>query len=154
MYDMRTVLQRVSRAHVDVDGEIVGNVEGGVVALVAVEKGDSEDDARATARKIASLRIFPDRTPLDLSLQDVGGAVLLVSQFTLAGRVNKGRRPSFDRSEEPVRAEQLYRRVGWFLREEGLEVQTGRFGAHMMVELVNDGPVTILIFTKDGVVLP
>ncbi len=104
----------------------------------------------ATARKIAALRIFPGRTPMDRTLADVGGSCLVVSQFTLAGSLKKGNRPGFDRAEDPARAEALYLRVAEQLAATGLPVATGSFGAMMDVELVNDGPVTFLLEVKDG----
>ncbi len=149
---MRTVVQRVSRAEVRVDGEVVGQIGKGVLALVAVERGDSLTDAQATARKLASLRMFPGDKPMDKTLAEVEGAALVISQFTLAGSVRKGRRPSFDRAEDPERANALYLAVVEQLRSEGIPTQTGKFAASMAVELVNDGPVTLLIFTEGGVV--
>ncbi|PRQ07382.1 D-aminoacyl-tRNA deacylase [Enhygromyxa salina] len=150
---MRTIIQRVSRAAVTVDGELVGSIGAGVVALVGVERGDGLADAQATARKLASLRMFPGAKPMDRCLTDVGGAALVISQFTLAGSLRKGRRPSFDRAEDPQLAEPLYLEVAQQLREAGIPTQTGQFGAHMQVELVNDGPVTLLIFTDAGVIV-
>jgi len=150
---MRTVVSRVSRAEVRVEGTVVGQVGRGVLLLVGVERGDTEADALATARKIGALRIFPGRTPMDLDLAEVKGGCLVVSQFTLAANVRKGRRPGFDAAEAPALAEVLYLRVAEELRAHGLPVETGRFGAHMEVELVNDGPVTLLVFTRDGTVL-
>ena len=150
---MKTVLQRVHRASVRVDEEIVAEIGPGLVALVGVERGDGLADAHITARKIAGLRMFPGRTPMDRTVGEVGGACLVVSQFTLAGNVRKGRRPSFDRAEVPDRAEPLYLAVADELRSTGLPVSTGRFGAHMDLELVNDGPVTLLIFSDSGVLL-
>ena len=147
---MKTVIQRVTRAEVRVGDESVGHIRRGIVALVGVEKGDTEADADTTARKIASLRIFPGRTPMDLPLGEVDGACLIISQFTLCAALGKGNRPSFEPAEEPARAEALYERVGANLRQAGLAVQTGRFGADMQVELVNDGPVTFLVFTRGG----
>ncbi|MCY1062113.1 D-aminoacyl-tRNA deacylase [Nannocystis sp. SCPEA4] len=147
---MLTVIQRVSRAAVRVDGEVVGAVERGAMLLVAVERGDVEADAIATAKKIASLRFFPGATPMDRTLAEVGGGVLVVSQFTLAGSLRKGRRPSFDGAELPERARALYEAVAEALRAEGLPVATGRFAAHMEVELVNDGPVTFLLRSVAG----
>lgn len=147
---MLTVVQRVSRAAVRVGGEVVGEIGRGAMLLVAVEKGDGEADALATARKIASLRFFPDKTPMDLTLAEVGGGCLVVSQFTLAGSLRKGRRPSFDGAEAPERARELYEAVAAALRAEGLPVATGRFAAHMEVELVNDGPVTFLLRAAGG----
>ena len=150
---MKTVVSRVSRAEVRVDGQVVGQVGRGVLLLVGVERGDTEADALATARKIAGLRIFPGRTPMDLELAEVQGGCLVVSQFTLAGTVRKGRRPGFDGAEAPAAAEALYLRVAEELRSLGLPVQTGRFGARMEVESVSDGPVTLLVFTREGAVL-
>ncbi|MCA9707277.1 MAG: D-tyrosyl-tRNA(Tyr) deacylase [Myxococcales bacterium] len=150
---MKTVVSRVREAQVRVDGEVVGQIGRGVVLLVGVEKGDTEADAIATARKIASLRIFPGRTPMDLDLAAVDGGCLVVSQFTLAGTVRKGRRPSFDAAQAPELADPLYLRVADELRAQGLPVETGRFGAAMLVEQVGDGPVTLLVFTRDGSVL-
>jgi len=147
---VKTVLQRVRRAEVRVDGAPIGRIERGVVLLVGVERGDGEADADTTARKIAAMRIFPGRTPMDLTLREVGGACLVVSQFTLAASLAKGNRPSFEPAEEPARAEALYLRVAAQLREAGLPVETGRFGADMEVDLVNDGPVTFLVFTAGG----
>jgi D-tyrosyl-tRNA(Tyr) deacylase len=147
---VKTVLQRVRRAEVRVDGAPVARIERGVALLVGVERGDSEADADTTARKIAAMRIFPGRTPMDLTLREVGGACLVVSQFTLAASLAKGNRPSFEPAEEPARAEALYLRVAAQLREAGLPVETGKFGADMEVDLVNDGPVTFLVFTAGG----
>lgn len=147
---MLTVIQRVSRAAVRVDGEVVGAIERGALLLVAVERGDGEADAVATARKIASLRFFPGATPMDRTLAEVGGACLVVSQFTLAGSLRKGRRPSFDGAEAPERARALYEAVAEALRAEGLPVATGRFAAHMEVELENDGPVTFILRSSGG----
>jgi D-tyrosyl-tRNA(Tyr) deacylase len=153
MCDMKTVVQRVSRASVRVEDEIVAEIGAGIVALVGGERGDGAADAHITARKMAGLRIFPGRTPMDRTLADVGGACLVVSQFTLAGSVRKGRRPSFDRAELPELAEPLYLRVVEELRSLGVPVETGRFGAHMHLELVNDGPVTLLLLSEAGVLL-
>lgn len=150
---MKTLLQRVSRAEVRVDGDVVGRIGKGVVLFVGVEKGDDEQDAAATARKVAALRIFPGRTPMDRTLEDVGGACLVVSQFTLAGSLKKGNRPGFDKAEDPERAEALYLAVAKGLEGYGREVATGRFAALMEVELVNDGPVTFLLEVRGGRVL-
>ena len=147
---MKTVLQRVERAEVRIAGEVVGRIGRGVVLLVGVERGDSEADADVTARKIAALRIFAGRTPMDLTLAEAGGACLVVSQFTLAATLAKGNRPSFEPAEAPARAEELYLRVAAQLRGAGLPVETGQFGADMQVDLVNDGPVTFLVFTMGG----
>jgi len=147
---VKTLLQRVARAEVRVDGEVVGRIGKGVVLLVGVERGDDEQDATATARKVAALRIFAGRTPMDRTLSDVGGACLVVSQFTLAGNLKKGNRPGFDKAEDPERAEALYLEVARGLASHGLDVETGRFGALMEVELVNDGPVTFLLEVQGG----
>jgi D-tyrosyl-tRNA(Tyr) deacylase len=150
---VRTVVQRVTRAKVTVGDEVVGEIARGVMLLVGVEKGDAEVDADATARKVAALRIFPGKTPMDQALAEVGGACLVVSQFTLCATLAKGNRPSFEPAEAPARAEALYLRVVDSLRAAGLPVATGRFGADMAVELINDGPVTFLVATRDGALL-
>ena len=147
---MKTVVQRVTRASVRIDDAVVGEIARGVMLLVGVEKGDAEADADVTARKIAALRIFPGKTPMDLTLAEVGGGCLVVSQFTLCASLSKGNRPSFEPAEAPARAEELYLRVADGLRAAGLPVATGRFGADMAVELVNDGPVTFLVVTQGG----
>jgi D-aminoacyl-tRNA deacylase len=146
---MRAVVQRVSRAAVTVDGETVGAIGRGFLVLVGVAVDDDERDADALAQKVAGLRVFGDENDvMNLALGDVGGAVLVISQFTLLGDARKGRRPSFIAAARGEQAEQLYERVAATLREGGLQVETGRFGADMAVELVNDGPVTILLDTK------
>jgi D-tyrosyl-tRNA(Tyr) deacylase len=150
---VKTVLQRVERAEVRVAGAVVARIDRGVVLLVGVERGDSEADADVTARKIAALRIFAGRTPMDLTLAEVNGACLVVSQFTLAATLAKGNRPSFEPAEAPARAEELYLHVAAQLRAAGLAVETGQFGADMQVDLVNDGPVTFLVFTAGGALL-
>ena len=143
---MRAVLQRVREARVVVDGQVVGAIDRGIVALVGAGQGDTEADADWIARKIAELRIFDDDTGrMDRSVEQVGGAVLVVSQFTLYGDCRKGRRPSWSRALEPGRAAVLVDRVRDRLLERGLRVATGVFGASMQVELVNDGPVTLLL---------
>lgn len=147
---MRTVVQRVRRAEVRVGGEIVASVGEGLLLLVGVERGDGEADALETARKVAALRIFPGRTPMDRTVLEVGGGVVVVSQFTLAGSVRKGNRPSFDGAEDPARAEALYLRVASALAVAGLPVETGRFGADMAVALENDGPVTFVVDVRGG----
>jgi D-tyrosyl-tRNA(Tyr) deacylase len=150
---MITVVQRVSRAEVRVAGESVGRIEKGLLVLVAVERGDGQADADATARKLAALRIFPGKHPMDLSVKDVGGACLVVSQFTLAGSLRKGNRPGFERAEDPAAAQALYERVAAQLRGEGLPVATGRFAADMDVDLVNDGPVTFVLVVRGGAIV-
>jgi D-tyrosyl-tRNA(Tyr) deacylase len=150
---MKSVVQRVSRAEIRVEGRSIANIGRGLLVLVGVEKGDGEADAVATGRKIAGLRLFPGRTPMDVDLAGVGGACIVVSQFTLLGSVRKGKRPGFDTAEKPARAESLYLRVAQEIQNAGIEVQTGRFGAMMDVDLVNDGPVTLLVCTRDGAIL-
>jgi D-tyrosyl-tRNA(Tyr) deacylase len=147
---MIAIVQRVSRAEVRVAAEVVGRIDKGVLLLVGVERGDTQADADLLARKLVALRIFPGRTPMDLSLKDAGGACLVVSQFTLAGSIRRGNRPSFDRAEDPSLAQALYKRVAERIAAEGIAVACGRFAADMDVELVNDGPVTFIIEARDG----
>jgi len=144
---MRVLLQRVSRASVTVDGEIVGQIGAGFVALVGVGHGDGEEQAAWLARKVAGLRVFEDAEgKFNLSLHDVGGSVLVVSQFTLYADASRGRRPAFTAAAPPEIAEPLVERFAQFLREEhNVPVEMGVFGAHMLVEIHNDGPVTILL---------
>ena len=146
---MRAVVQRVNEASVEVGGRIVGEVGAGLLVLVGVEEGDVSADADYIAEKIAGLRIFNDSDgKMNLSVTDVGGAVLLISQFTLHGDCRRGRRPSFIAAARPETATPLYEEVASRLRRAGLPVATGEFGAHMHVSLVNDGPVTILLDSK------
>ena len=143
---MRAVVQRVSRARVIVDGVVRGEIDRGLLVLLGVAKGDSDTEAVYLAGKTAGLRIFEDGAgKMSLSLKDVGGKVLVVSQFTLYGDCRRGLRPSFDAAAPPAEAERLYERFCELLRQGGLEVQTGVFQAMMEVQLVNDGPVTILL---------
>ena len=142
---MKMVIQRVSRAEVRVDGEAVGRVGVGLAVLVGLEHGDGEDQLERAARRVATLRIFSDdEGRMNRGLDEIGGAVLAVSQFTLAGSIRKGRRPSFDRALAGEAAEPLFNLFVELLREEGVTVETGIFGALMDVELVNDGPVTLI----------
>ncbi len=148
---MKAVLQRVSSASVEVDGQIVGRIQGGLLVLVGVAKGDDESDTRHLVDKILGLRVFSDEQgKMNRSLAEVGGAVLVVSQFTLLGRTSNGRRPSFDEAAPPNHAKQLYERVAADLRSEGIHVEMGVFGAHMRVTLVNDGPVTFVLDSREG----
>lgn len=143
---MIVVLQRVSRASVRVGGECVGRIAKGLVALAAIEEGDSEREAQWCARKVSGVRLFPDaHDKMNLSIMDVGGAVLAVSQFTLVGDLEKGSRPSFSRASRPEEARPLFERFVEGLRGAGLQVETGVFQAMMEVELVNDGPVTLIL---------
>ncbi|MBX3180095.1 MAG: D-tyrosyl-tRNA(Tyr) deacylase [Candidatus Hydrogenedentes bacterium] len=143
---MRAVVQRVRHASVTANGMVTGSIGPGLLVLLGVDVNDSEKDADYMAEKIPGLRIFNDAEgKFNLSLEDVGGAVLLVSQFTLHGDCRKGRRPSFVAAARPELAIPLYERVAQLLRERGVEVAMGVFGAHMDVELLNDGPVTLLL---------
>jgi D-aminoacyl-tRNA deacylase len=143
---MRAVLQRVRHAQVVVDGNVVGKISHGFLVLLGVGKADTEDDARYLADKIAGMRIFSDAEgKFNLALADIGGAVLLVSQFTLYADTRKGRRPSFIDAALPEPAEALVELCAHYLREAGITVESGIFGAHMEVSLLNDGPVTILL---------
>ena len=146
---MRAVVQRVTRASVATGGAVMGAIERGFLVLAGVAVDDDEADAAALAHKIAGLRVFADAGgAMNLALADVGGAVLVVSQFTLLGDVRKGRRPSFIAAARGELAERLYERVAARLREAGPHVETGVFGADMAVELVNDGPVTLLLDSR------
>jgi len=143
---MKIVLQRVKEASVTVEGKIEGKISRGLCILVGVEKGDSKEDAHYLARKIVGLRIFPDEEgKMNLSLSDIQGEVLAVSQFTLAGSVRKGRRPSFDKAEHPEKAERMFDYFVEMVRKGGIKVATGVFGARMDVNLTNDGPVTFIM---------
>lgn len=143
---MRCVVQKVTRASVTVEGELVSAIKDGYMVLVGVEDGDTEKDAAYCAGKIAGLRVFEDENDnMNLSLKDVGGKVLAVSQFTLLADARHGRRPSFIRAARPEQAEPLFEKVCELIRAEGIEVLTGRFRTHMEVDLLNDGPVTILL---------
>lgn len=147
---MRVVIQRVKRASVTVDGRITGEIKKGVLAYVGIEKGDTDKEITFTAEKILNLRIFPDKEGrMNLSIKDVGGEMLSISQFTLASYIKKGRRPDFTNAEEPALAEALYLQFNDLLSRE-VPVETGVFGAMMDVESVNDGPVTFII-EKRGV---
>lgn len=143
---MRAVLQRVSHAEVSVEGQTVGAIEHGLCVLVGVARTDDAHDARWLAEKVTSARIFVDADDkMNLSVLDVGGALLAVSQFTLLGDLRKGRRPSFSDAMDPERARELFESFCSACRAQGARVETGRFRAHMEVSLTNSGPVTILI---------
>ena len=146
---MRCVIQRVTSASVEVAGETVGAIDGGFMVLVGAEAGDTEADARYCAEKIAGLRVFEDENDkMNLSIADVGGAVLLVSQFTLLADARHGRRPDFIQAARPEVAEPLCEQVKAMIEAKGIRVETGRFRTHMRVSLVNDGPVTILLDSR------
>lgn len=151
---MRVVIQRVTSASVSVDQEIIGDIGVGFVLLVAVTHDDTDADAVALASKIAGLRVFSDNEgKMNLSVSDIGGSALLISQFTLYADTRKGRRPSFGRSAPGEVAAPLIDRLGSLLSQAGVPVETGLFGAAMQVELVNDGPVTLVVETQLGKVL-
>jgi D-tyrosyl-tRNA(Tyr) deacylase len=148
---MRAVLQRVTRASVSVEGETVGEIGAGLLVLLGVEAGDGATDADYIAAKIADLRLFPpegDESGMERSLTEVGGAALVVSQFTLLGDCRKGRRPSWSGAARPDAAVQWYEEVVQRLRDRGIPTATGTFRAHMDVALVNDGPVTVLLDSR------
>jgi D-tyrosyl-tRNA(Tyr) deacylase len=146
---MRAVLQRVSRASVTVGGELVGQIGRGILVLLGVEPDDTEDDARQLADKTIVLRIFDDSDgKMNLSLEEIGGSLLVVSQFTLLGDCRKGRRPSFIGAAPPELAEKLYNTFIGAVGSKGFPVATGRFRAMMDVELINDGPVTLLLDSR------
>lgn len=143
---MRAVVQRVSRAHVTVDGQIVGKIDRGLLVLLGVTHDDTDAAADYLVEKIAGLRMFEDSEgKMNLDVRAIGGGVLVVSQFTLYGDVRRGKRPSFDAAARPEQAEKLYNYFVEKIRSAGLPCQTGKFQAMMEVELVNDGPVTILL---------
>ncbi len=146
---MRVVLQRVSEAWVEVDGEVVGSIGHGALVLLGVEAGDTDADAKVIADKCANIRVFDDRNGrINLSVSDIGGEFLLVSQFTLCADSRKGRRPSFVHAAPPDEANRLFDLVVGMIRNIGIRVKTGRFQAHMKVHLINDGPVTLLIDSR------
>ena len=146
---MRCVIQKVTHASVTVDGEVVGKIADGFMVLVGAQEGDTEADARYCAEKISGLRVFEDENDkMNLSLADVGGGVLLVSQFTLLADARHGRRPDFIQAARPEIAEPLCETVKALIEGKGIRVETGRFRTHMRVSLVNDGPVTILLDSR------
>lgn len=148
---MRAVIQRVSSASVTVDGKTVAQIGDGLLVLLGVGHDDSERDAEALVEKVLGLRIFPDENKkMNLSVLDIGGEVLVVSQFTLLADVSKGRRPSFTRAAQPVMAEQMVDYVVGLIRDHGVAVATGEFGAMMDVKLLNAGPVTIILDVENG----
>ena len=148
---MRAVLQRVSRAAVSVAGERVGQIDRGLVVFLGVARGDGPADIEYITSKVGEVRIFPDEDGrMNRSLAEIGGAVLVISQFTLLGDVRKGRRPAFDEAERPAEAEALYEEAVRRLRLSGVPVETGRFRAHMVIDVINDGPVTILLDSRRG----
>ncbi|MCD6453825.1 MAG: D-tyrosyl-tRNA(Tyr) deacylase [Candidatus Aminicenantes bacterium] len=148
---MRAVIQRVKRAEVKVEGKSVGKIGKGLLVLASVEKGDGEKELDFLVRKTAELRIFEDEDgKMNLSLLDVGGEILLISQFTLAARVKKGRRPCFDKAEDPQRAKMMLEEAAKRWKNMGINVEQGIFGARMEVSLINYGPVTIILDRQYG----
>ncbi len=146
---MRAVVQRVKKASVVVDGKIVGKIGKGILILLGVGKEDTEEDIRWLADKVSNLRIFEDdEGKMNKSVKDVGGKILVVSQFTLYGDCRKGRRPSFTQAAPPEKGRFFYEKFIEDLKKEGIEVESGIFGAKMEVHLINDGPVTILLDSK------
>lgn len=147
---MKALLQRVSKASVSIDDEVVGSIGPGLVVLLGVSQGDTERDAQYLAEKTVNLRIFADsESKFNLSAMDIGGEVLAVSQFTLLADTRKGRRPSFTEAAGPEEAQALFERFLSFLRSSGLKVECGRFQEHMMVEIHNDGPVTVMLDSRE-----
>ena len=147
---MKAVIQRAKNASVTVDGSVIGKIDHGLVVLLGVTHEDTEQDIGYLVNKIINLRIFEDENEkMNLSLKDVGGSILSISQFTLYADTRKGRRPSFVHAAKPDEANRLYERFNEVLREEDIHVETGEFGAMMDVSLTNNGPVTIIIDSKD-----
>jgi len=146
---MKAVIQRVTQASVEIDTRVVGQIDGGMLVLLGVANGDGEDDARYMVEKITTLRMFNDaQGRMNLAVADVGGTVLLVSQFTLLADTRKGRRPGFDGAAPPEVARLLYEMVVEGVRRRGIRVETGQFGAQMRVSLQNDGPVTFILDSR------
>ena len=147
---MRAVVQRVTNADVKIDGRVNGKIDNGLLVLLGVGNGDTEEDMKYIADKIVKLRIFSDENDkMNLSLEDVGGSMLVISQFTLYGDCSHGRRPYFGNAMEPVSANEMYEKFVAYIREQGIHTETGEFGADMKVPLTNDGPVTIILESKN-----
>lgn len=147
---MRAVVQRVTNADVKIDGRVNGKIDNGLLVLLGVGDGDTEEDMKYIADKIVKLRIFSDENDkMNLSLEDVGGSMLVISQFTLYGDCSHGRRPYFGNAMEPVSANEMYEKFVAYIREQGIHTETGEFGADMKVSLTNDGPVTIILESKN-----
>jgi D-tyrosyl-tRNA(Tyr) deacylase len=143
---MKVVLQRVKEASVKVNNKEISAIKNGILVLVGIDKGDNLTQAEFLASKIANLRIFPDiEGKMNLSVKDANGSILVVSQFTLSGDCRKGKRPSFDSAEHPLKAEPLYEQFVELIKKEGITVETGSFGAMMEIHLINDGPVTFIV---------
>ena len=147
---MRAVVQRVTNADAKIDGRVNGKIDDGLLVLLGVGNGDTEEDMKYIADKIIKLRIFSDENDkMNLSLEDVGGSMLVISQFTLYGDCSHGRRPYFGNAMEPVSANEMYEKFVAYIREQGIHTETGEFGADMKVSLTNDGPVTIILESKN-----
>ena len=147
---MRAVVQRVTNADVKIDGRVNGKIDDGLLVLLGVGNGDTEEDMKYIADKIIKLRIFSDENDkMNLSLEDVGGSMLVISQFTLYGDCSHGRRPYFGNAMEPVSANEMYEKFVAYIREQGIHTETGEFGADMKVSLTNDGSVTIILESKN-----
>ena len=147
---MRAVVQRVINADVKIDGRVNGKIDDGLLVLLGVGNGDTEEDMKYIADKIIKLRIFSDENDkMNLSLEDVGGSMLVISQFTLYGDCSHGRRPYFGNAMEPVTANEMYEKFVAYIKEQGIHTETGEFGADMKVSLTNDGPVTIILESKN-----
>lgn len=147
---MRAVVQRVTNADVKIDGRVNGKIDNGLLVLLGVGNGDTEEDMKYIADKIIKLRIFSDENDkMNLSLEDVGGSMLIISQFTLYGDCSHGRRPYFGNAMESVSANEMYEKFVAYIKEQGIHTETGEFGADMKVSLTNDGPVTIILESKN-----
>lgn len=145
---MKVLIQRTAKADVNIDGETVSSIQKGILALVGIEKGDTKEQVEKLAKKVVNLRIFPDENDkMNLSLIDIQGEMLIVSQFTLCGDCKKGTRPSFDKSAPPQIANELYEYFVSLVKNYGIKTGTGKFGAMMEVSLINDGPVTFMLET-------
>jgi D-tyrosyl-tRNA(Tyr) deacylase len=146
---MKALMQRVTEAHVETGGKTISRIGRGILVLLGVEKGDADDDLASIAKKIVNLRIFYDNAgKMNLSVKDIRGEVLVVSQFTLVADCKKGNRPSFDNAEGPAKAYEMYQKTVEHIRNEGIPVSTGEFAAQMRVSLINDGPVTFLLDSR------
>lgn len=146
---MKALIQRVQKARVTIKDKVISEIDKGILLLLGIEKGDNEEDIDYLAKKIINLRIFEDENKkMNLSVLDIKGDILIVSQFTLLASCKKGNRPSFDSAEEPDKAQNTYKKFIEKLNYSGLKIRTGEFGKHMQIHLINDGPVTIMLQSK------